>query len=141
AVEEFHERDGILVEATSTPPGMGSMILPGYGTALLRELAGAEHLATLGAMVADAPAGRVLGRRRAVLLYDLGRDDGARLVRSIAVMGRLLFAAGATEVLTGIPQRPVARDESELDEAVTGTDARVLHVAAFHPTGTAAAGA
>src|SRR5207302_9908393 len=87
------------------------------------------------------PAGRVLGRRRAVLLYDLGRDDGARLVRSIAVMGRLLFAAGATEVLTGIPQRPVARDESELDEAVTGTDARVLHVAAFHPTGTAAAGA
>jgi choline dehydrogenase-like flavoprotein len=141
AVEQFHGSDGILVEATSTPPGMGSMILPGHGRALLRELAGADHLATLGAMVADGPSGRVYGSRRAVLRYDLSRRDGDRLMRSVEIMGRVLFAAGATEVLTGLPTAPVVRDTDELAAAVAGGRARHLHVAAFHPTGTARMGA
>jgi choline dehydrogenase-like flavoprotein len=141
AVEEFHRSDGILVEATSTPPGMGSMILPGHGRALVREVAGAEHLATLGAMVADAPAGRVLGSRRTVIRYDLTRHDGRRLVKAIEVMGRLLFAAGADEVLTGIPETPIVRTAEELTAAAGGARARHLHVAAFHPTGTARMGA
>lgn len=140
AVDEFHERLGILVEATATPPGMGSMQLPGVGRELLDELAGAGHLASLGAMVADAPAGRVLGRRRALLRYDLTPRDGARLVQAIDVMARVLFAAGASEVLTGIPSRPRVRGVAELEEALAGADARQLHVAAFHPVGTAAAG-
>src|SRR5439155_2800 len=83
AVAEFHTRAGILVEATSTPPGMGTMVLPGFGRSLLRELAGADHLATLGAMIADAPSGRVHGRRRAFLRYDLTRRDGMRLMQAL----------------------------------------------------------
>lgn len=141
SVDEFHAREGILVEATSTPPGMGSMILPGHGRALLRELREADHLATLGAMVADAPSGRVLGRRRTVLRYDLTRDDGRRLLRGVEIMGVVLFAAGATEVLTGIPTAPVVRDTRELSEAVARAKPGHLHVAAFHPTGTARMGA
>jgi choline dehydrogenase-like flavoprotein len=141
AVDEYHRDAGILVEATSTPPGMGSMILPGHGRALLREIAGAEHLATLGAMVADAPAGRVLGSRRTVIRYDLTRQDGRRLLQAIEVMGRLLFAAGAHEVLTGIPSAPVVRTVDELTAAVAAGRAGHLHVAAFHPTGTARMGA
>ncbi len=140
AVDEFHESHGILVEATSTPPGMGSMMLPGYGRELLKELEGADHLATLGAMVADLPAGRVLGRRRAVLTYSLTRRDAGRLVESIRVMGRILLAAGATEVLTGVRGFQQVRSEAELDEAVAACDPRSLHVAAFHPVGTVRAG-
>lgn len=141
AVDEFHRDQGILVEATSTPPGMGSMILPGHGRALLRELAAVEHLATLGAMVADAPSGRVMGARRSVVRYDLAAGDGRRLLQAVAIMGRVLFAAGADEVLTGIPTAPVVRNLVELDAAVAGASARQLHVAAFHPTGTARMGA
>jgi choline dehydrogenase-like flavoprotein len=141
AVEEFHERDGILVEATSTPPGMGSMVLPGHGRPLVEQIAGADHLVTLGAMVADAGSGRVLGRRRSVLTYMLSRDDGARLRQSVAVMGRLLFAAGAVEVLTGVASQPVVRSVAELDDALASTPPHALHVAAFHPTGTARMGA
>ena len=141
AVDEFHAREGILVEATSTPPGMGSMILPGHGRALLRELRAADHLATLGAMVADAPSGRVLGRRRTVLRYDLAADDGRRLLRSVEIMGAVLFAAGAREVLTGIATAPVVHDTRELSEAVARAKPAHLHVAAFHPTGTARMGA
>jgi choline dehydrogenase-like flavoprotein len=140
SIEEFHDREGILVEATSTPPGMGSMVLPGHGRALLGELRAADHLATLGAMVADRPSGRVYGSRRAVLRYDLSSHDGRRLQRAVEIMGKALFAAGAVEVLTGIRTAPVVRDADELATAVSRARARDLHLAAFHPTGTARMG-
>jgi choline dehydrogenase-like flavoprotein len=139
-IEELHETRGILAEATSTPPGMGTMILPGVGRRLLEEIEGADHLATLGAMVADAASGSVLGRRRALVRYDLAREDARRLLEAIGMCGRVLFAAGAREVLTGIASAPVVRDERALDEAIAHADVRSLHVAAFHPVGTAAAG-
>lgn len=141
AIDEFHTSHGILVEATSTPPGMGSMVLPGHGRELLGELAGAHRLVTLGAMIADEPRGRVYGARRTVLRYDLAPADGQRLRFAIRVMGEALFAAGATEVLAGVPGTPAARRLDELDGLLAGLDPRQLHVAAFHPTGTAAAGA
>lgn len=140
-VEEFHESEGILVEATSTPPGMGSIGLPGWGRALVEQLDTAECTASLGAMVGDEAVGRILGERRVIIRYDVSRRDGARLVRGIGIMGRILFAAGAREVYPGIPSHPVVRNEAELTEAVTSADPRALHLAAFHPTGTAGAGA
>jgi len=139
-VEEFHESDGILVEATSTPPGMGSVQLPGHGRALTAALDDAEHLASIGAMVADEPAGRVMGKRRAIVRYDVTRSDGARLVKAIGVMGRILLAAGAEAVYPGVQGHAVVRTEAELDAAVASASVRALHLAAFHPTGTAGAG-
>jgi choline dehydrogenase-like flavoprotein len=141
AIHELHESHGILAEATSTPPGLGSMTLPGYGRELLTELAGAQHLATLGAMIADESVGRVLGRNRAFLRYDLTKRDGGRLVEAIRLTGQVLLAAGANELLTGIPGSTRVRSETELDEALSGLDPRDLHVAAFHPVGTVGAGA
>ncbi|MFI9770803.1 GMC family oxidoreductase N-terminal domain-containing protein [Streptomyces sp. NPDC052415] len=138
-VEELHE-DGILIEATAAPPGMTSFVLPGVGRALRRELDTTEHLATLGAMVADRPSGRVLGRERTLLRYDLAPRDAGRLLRAQRAMGRLLFAAGAEEVLTGVPYAPRARTPEQLDSLLDKVTARQLHVSAFHPTGTAAAG-
>jgi choline dehydrogenase-like flavoprotein len=140
-IDEFHESEGILLEATSTPPGMGSMVLPGMGRALADQLGSAVHLATMGAMIADEPSGRVVGARRSLLFYQLARADGGRLVRAIGHAGRLLFAAGATEVLTGIAGHERVRTPEELDDALTYADVRRLHVAAFHPTGTARMGA
>jgi len=54
--------------------------------------------------------------------------------------GRVLFAAGAEEVFTGLNRHPVVRDVSELADAVAATPTGALHLAAFHPTGTAATG-
>ncbi|WP_030338262.1 GMC family oxidoreductase [Streptomyces sp. NRRL S-1022] len=138
---EEHHGVGILIEATATPPGMGSFVLPGAGDELRRELEGADRLATLGAMIADSPAGRVLGRHRTVIRYDLDRRDAGRLLRAVLAMGELLFAAGAEEVLTGIPRTPRVRSVTELRDVLAGTSARQLHLSAYHPTGTAAAGA
>ncbi|WP_308289967.1 GMC family oxidoreductase [Streptomyces cylindrosporus] len=139
-IEELHDQ-GILIEATASPPGMSSFVLPGLGTALRRELDDADRLAVLGAMIADRPSGRVLGRERTLVRYDLDPRDGHRLLTAVRAMARVLFAAGAQEVLTGIPRAPRARTLAELDEVLSTTAARDLHLSAFHPTGTAAAGA
>ncbi|MFD8931917.1 GMC family oxidoreductase [Streptomyces mirabilis] len=133
--------DGILIEATAAPAGMSSFVLPGLGRELRRELEGTDQLATLGAMIADRPSGRVLGRDRTLLRYDLMPRDAGRLLRAQRAMGRLLFAAGAEEVLTGVPQVPRARTPAQLEALLDTVTARHLHVSAFHPTGTAAAGA
>ena len=141
-VDELHRSHGILIEATATPPGMGSMTLPGAGRELADQLDRIEYLASIGAMVADRSApGRVLGARRTIVRYDLQRPDAERLGEAIAAMGRIMFAAGAKEVATGIFGHHMARDTGELDAAVAALDGRRLHVAAFHPTGTARMGA
>ncbi|MER6925793.1 GMC oxidoreductase, partial [Streptomyces spiralis] len=137
---EEHRADGILIEATAAPPGMSSFVLPGLGAELRRELDGADRLATLGAMIADRPSGRVLGRDRTLVRYDVDRRDAGRLVRALRAMGELLFAAGAEEVLTGIPDTPRVRSLAELDAVLAGTSVSRLHLSAYHPTGTVAAG-
>jgi choline dehydrogenase-like flavoprotein len=139
-VEELHD-EGVLIEATAGPPGMSSFVPPGVGRALRDRLMDADHLAVVGAMVADEPSGRVHGRRHPVLRYDLARTDAAKLRRAMVAMGRVLFAAGATEVLTGLARRPVARTEEELAAIVADVPMAEAHLAGFHPSGTARMGA
>ncbi|OBK10671.1 GMC family oxidoreductase [Mycobacterium asiaticum] len=141
AVHELHESDGVLIEATSTPPGMGSMVFPGYGAELLSWLDRAPQIATFGAMVADAGVGSVLSVRGETLVrYDIAKADIAKLRVALEAIGRLLFAAGAVEVLTGLPGAMTVRSMPELREVLARSNPRSLHLAAFHPTGTAAAG-
>ncbi|MEV6564790.1 GMC family oxidoreductase [Streptomyces kronopolitis] len=139
-VEELHDR-GILLEATAPPPGLSSFVLPGAGRALRSGLENAGHLATLGAMIADRPGGRVTGRERAVSWYRLDPRDGRRLLEAVRAMGELLLAAGAEEVFTGVPGAPAVRSPRELDAALETVTPRQLHLSAFHPTGTVALGA
>ncbi|MEM6104988.1 GMC family oxidoreductase [Mycobacterium sp. 050272] len=142
AVHEFHQSDGVLIEATSTPPGMGSMVFPGYGAELLGWLDRAAQVATVGAMVADRGVGSVFAvRGETVMRYNISRVDSAKLMTAVEAMGRLLFAAGAVEVLTGLPGAPTVTSLPALQDALSRSNPRSLHLAAFHPTGTAAAGA
>lgn len=142
AVHELHEAHGVLIEATSTPPGMGSMVFPGYGAELLGWLDRAPQVATFGAMVADRGVGSVSSVRGATLVrYNIDRADAGKLVVAIEAMGRLLFAAGAVEVLTGLPGATTVKSVAALQEALRRSSPKSLHSAAFHPTGTAAAGA
>ncbi len=141
AVEQWHASHRILIEATATPPGMGSLVLPGLGRPLVEAVAGADHLALLGAMIGDEPSGRVQWRSgQALVTYALHPRDARRLVVALSAMGRVLLAAGAREVICGIPGQAPARTTDELDEQLSGVDPRTLHLAAFHPTGTARAG-
>lgn len=138
-IEELHEREGVLLEATGSPPGMGAISAPGYGTHLLRRLDRAANTATLGAMIADEPSGRVFGSRAPIVSYRLAKRDERRLAVAIEAMTRVMLAAGAKEVeLAG--GVPAVRSEAELESAMPGLDVRRLRLAGFHPTGSAAAG-
>ncbi|OBI41357.1 oxidoreductase [Mycobacterium kyorinense] len=142
AVDELHATHGVLIEATSTPPGMGSMVFPGYGTELLSWLERAPQVATFGAMIADRGVGRVYSSRgQALVRYDISPDDTAKLITALEAIGKLLFAAGAVEVLTGLPGAPTVSSQPALQRLLRRTNPKSLHLAAFHPTGTAAAGA
>jgi hypothetical protein len=142
AVDELHAANGVLIEATSTPPGMGSMVFPGYGAELLGRLGQASHIATLGAMVADRGVGQVYSARGDTLLrYDIARADAAKLMTALEAMGRLLFTAGAMAVLTGLPAAPAVTSLPAFRDVLRRTNPKSLHLAAFHPTDTAAAGA
>jgi hypothetical protein len=138
-IEELHEREGVLLEATSSPPGMGAISAPGYGTHLQQRLDRAANTATLGAMIADAPSGRVFGGRAPLVSYRLAPADERRLSVAVGAMTRVMLAAGANEVELG-GGVPAVRSEAEIDSALEKLDVRRLRLAAFHPGGTAAAG-
>jgi hypothetical protein len=138
-IEELHEEEGVLLEATSNPPGMGAISAPGYGTHLMGRLNRAPNTATLGAMIADEPSGRVFGSRFPVISYRLARADQRRLRVAIEAMTRVMLAAGADEVELG-GGAPRVRSEAELPPAIERLDVRRLRLAGFHPSGTAAAG-
>ena len=132
-IEELHDH-GILIEATAGPPGLSSFVYPGVGRALRAELAAADHLATLGAMIADQPSGRVYQR---FVRYRLARDDEQRLRAASVAMAQVLFAAGAREVLTGAG---AAGNLTDFEAVLGSTSISGLHLAAFHPTGSARLG-
>ncbi len=137
-IEELHD-EGVLIEATSTPPGMGAVSAPGYGTHLMGRLSAAANTATLGAMIADEPSGRVFGSRSPLVSYRLARADATRLAKAVRGMARVMLAAGARAVELG-GGAPAVRSPEELDAALERLNVRRLRLAGFHPTGTAAAG-
>jgi choline dehydrogenase-like flavoprotein len=138
-IEELHESEGVLIEATGSPPGMGAISAPGYGTHLLGRLDRAADRAMIGAMIADEPSGRVFGSRVPIVSYRLAKADERRLSIAIEAMARVMLAAGANDVELG-GGAPAVRSESELEAAMQRLDVRRLRLAGFHPTGTAAAG-
>jgi len=138
-IEELHESEGVLIEATGSPPGMGAISAPGYGTHLLGRLDRAAGRAMIGAMIADEPSGRVFGSRAPIVSYRLAKADERRLSIALKAMARVMLAAGANDVELGGGAPPV-RSEAELEAAMQRLDVRRLRLAGFHPSGTAAAG-
>jgi choline dehydrogenase-like flavoprotein len=138
-IEELHESEGVLIEATGSPPGMGTISAPGYGTHLLGRLDAAAGRAMIGAMIADEPSGRVFGSRAPIVSYRLAKADERRLAVAIEAMARVMLAAGASDVELGGGAAAV-HSEAELDAAMQRLNVRRLRLAGFHPSGTAAAG-
>lgn len=139
-VESFHESLGLLMEATSAPPGMSSAMLPGWGRDLVEQFERMRSSLILGAMIADRPSGVVLGRSRPLVIYRLHRHDAARIIEGIFQVARILDAAGAKEFVLPIAGSRPVESLHDVQELLAAADPRRFHLAAFHPVGTAAAG-
>jgi choline dehydrogenase-like flavoprotein len=137
-VDEW-EAQGVLLEATFTPPAFGGAWLAGSGTEHQRALLGLGHVGSIGVQLTDRSAGRVrLGSDGAIRLsYDLDRADAARLVFGIARAAEVHFAAGATEVYPNLARVKVLRPGDLATFEATAFKPAELRLEGFHPMGTA----
>jgi choline dehydrogenase-like flavoprotein len=144
AIDELLE-DGILLEATFPPLGMtySAGALPGIGHEHARLLDAYPHMASIGSIVSDTGTGRVRSLPLAgpSMLYRLGQQDVDTTIRAIGLAARVLFAAGASEVYSGLPAIPPLRSPADVASLERRRfRAADVKVSAYHPMGTARMG-
>jgi choline dehydrogenase-like flavoprotein len=139
AVDEF-AAEGIMLEGWTGPPDMLALSIPATGAEHRRLVTGWRRIAQAGLMIRDDARGRVhtVGGRP-VLRYDPTAEDVARLVRAIALAAELELAAGARAV--HVPVRGAGPVRTPAEARALRATAAQLSLTAFHPLGTAAAGA
>ena len=140
-VDEF-AAERIMLEGIAGPPDQIAMTMPRRGDALAELMGRYRQLAQFGVMVSDSSRGRVrsvLGRP--VIRYDLNARDTALVQRGLERLVEIYWAAGAREVLLPVAGMPVLRDGDSAPLRRARLRASQLELMAFHPLGTAAAGA
>ena len=112
--------------------------LPGFGAAHMALLRRYMHMAVLTAMVHDDTEGRVtLEDGEPKLHYQIGEGDRDQLVRGLRACARILFAAGAREVvLASIPALRLTKP-AEVDRITSDVvGPHKLPLLSVHPMGT-----
>jgi choline dehydrogenase-like flavoprotein len=140
-VDEF-AGEGIMLEGAAGPPDYMAMSLPARGAELRELMLRFRHLSQFGVMVSDSSRGevrRVLGRP--VVRYDLNRRDTDLVKRGLEKLVEIYWAAGAREVMLPIRGMPTLRDGDSRPLRRLRVRAGDLQLMAFHPLGTARAGA
>jgi hypothetical protein len=139
----FRER-GFKVESLAMPPELLATRLPGAGSDWQEQLSRLDHFAQFAAIQRMSARGRVRPGFFGMVdvRYELQPEDVERLKQSVALMVRMMFAAGAVEVYPGVAcaaERMTAPEQADalLDRAVQRKD---FHLVASHHFGTAAAG-
>src|SRR6267143_736443 len=137
--EKLH--DGILVEATYPPPGVGYSAggVGGKGSDLKDFLARYPQTAAAGLIISDSGTGRVRATPGGGLLitYNLSTDDLRKTLEGIRLTTEIYLAAGAQEVHTLLPGLPAIRKREELSWITDGKwTAADLKLSAYHPMGT-----
>ncbi|MGH2830440.1 MAG: GMC family oxidoreductase N-terminal domain-containing protein, partial [Actinomycetota bacterium] len=139
-VDDWHDTEDIMIEVTSSVPGVAAGSLPGAGPQLANLLSRMPHVASAGLFVSDTSSGRVRRRRHGepLVTYRLNDADARKMADGMARIAEIFLAAGARAVFTGLPSIPwiTGRDNvGELRER--GARAQTLKLTAFHPVGTA----
>jgi choline dehydrogenase-like flavoprotein len=134
-------RDGILLEATYPPPGVGYSAggIGGKGSELKDMLARYRQTAAAGLIISDTGTGRVRTTPGGGLLitYDLHKDDLRKTLLGIRLATEVYLAAGAEAVHTLLPRMAPVRRKEELDRITGGGwTAADLKLSAYHPMGT-----
>jgi hypothetical protein len=141
-VDEF-AAEGIMLEGAAGPPDYLAMVVPGRGAPHRDVMLEARHVAQFGVMVSDSSRGHVRALRRGapIVRYDLNAADVAKFKRGLEALCEVYRAAGARELLVPVRGLPRLRP----DDLAPLRDARIraadLELMAFHPLGTARAGA
>jgi choline dehydrogenase-like flavoprotein len=134
--------EGILLEGIAGPPDQAALATPGDGAVHREWMLAARSSASFGVMVADSATGSVReAAGRLLVRYDLHPDDAERLRRGFALLADIWWAAGAREIAVPIDGVPVLRAGDSGPLRAARVRPRDVKAMAFHPLGTARAGA
>lgn len=132
--------EGIWLNGVYSPVNVLAAAFPGIGREHRRLVKRMPNLAFFGGMVHDEGGGQVRRwlSREPLVLYRMIQRDKARLLKTIHILGKMAFAAGAREVLTPIFGMPTVTKEADLDYLLEGKiRANRVECMAFHPLGSA----
>ncbi|HEY1536796.1 MAG TPA: GMC family oxidoreductase [Polyangiaceae bacterium] len=137
-VDEF-VREGILILGAQPDLNVAHALFPTTGRRFMRAMDSLPHLGMLGVMIRDQSRGRVWFdvRGKALVTYNLVRQDVELLQRAIVSAGRLCWAAGARRVHLGMigvePVDSAAQLERFAERRLRASD---LALISYHPLGT-----
>jgi choline dehydrogenase-like flavoprotein len=134
--------DGIMLEGIAGPPDQAAMSTPLSGAAHREWMLDARRTASFGVMVCDSSRGAVHEiAGRPLVRYDLHADDAQRFKRGFELLADIWWAAGAREIAVPLTGVPVLRDGDSGPLRRARVRPRDVAAMAFHPLGTARAGA
>lgn len=134
--------EGLMFEGATGPPDYLAMTIHAMGPEHREYMQLYPRMSQFGVMVSDTSRGRVrdvLGRPQ--ILYDVNDSDVATIKRGLELLTELYWEAGAREVLLPVAGVPVLRDGDSGPLERARLRASDLTLMAFHPLGTARAGA
>lgn len=138
-VREFMD-EGILITAVNLPPSMVALGQPEHGAALGTVMRDYDRMVIAGCLVEDTGTGvvRNLPGLGTQAFYQISERDAERVVRGLALTAQLMFAAGATRVLSPIRGMPeLRRPEDVATLAGTRVPRERLDLFTVHLMGTA----
>ena len=140
-VREF-EGEGLLFAAVNIPPGILAMTTHGRGAELGRFMDDYDKMVVSGMLCEDTATGSVktIGGR-AQAFYQLADFDADRLIRGVALLSEMLFAAGAKRIVTpfaGAPELTGPDDTRSLYQRKIPKSS--MEVVTVHMMGTAGMG-
>lgn len=132
--------DGIWLNGVYSAVNVLAAAFPGIGRTHRKLVKQMPHLAFFGGMVHDDGGGQVRRwlSREPLILYRMAKRDRERLFKTIHILAKIAFAAGAREVLSPVFGMPTAKKLSDLDYVLEGkVRASRIESMAFHPLGSA----
>jgi len=137
--------EGFKIESLSLPPEMLATRVPGAGAEWQQRIVELDHYAQWVAPIRMKAHGRVrVGLTgRPVVRFEPTDADVATAKRAVALICRMMFAAGATEVYPGLGHAAeILKSPREVEELERASLVRAdFHFVASHLFGTACAGA
>jgi hypothetical protein len=132
--------DGIWLNGVYSAVNVLAAAFPGIGRTHRKLVKQMPHLAFFGGMVHDDGGGQVRRwlSREPLVLYRMAERDRTRLFKTIHILAKMAFAAGAKEVLSPVFGMQPAKKLSDLDYVLEGkVPASRVECMAFHPLGSA----
>jgi choline dehydrogenase-like flavoprotein len=129
---------GYMLESIFLAPYQFSLPLPGFNYEHKELMSRYPHYALIGSLLQDESVGTVMlgGPAGAILNYELTEGDAKMMIEGMKNSAKVLFAAGATRVITSHRRRTVLYSEDDLhliDER--GVAKMDINIASAHPQG------